>query len=117
MLEHFFTRTSVVAQLRSGPLGPYLDDLATHLHQQGYAPSSIQSYLRAGNSFGRWLHAQGYAVNEMDDAVFQRYVAGLNRYRSGHLPKAAEGLKPSPPVPPATRGSVPAARCDPSHAS
>jgi len=92
MLEHFFVRTHVIARLRLGPLGPYLDDLATLLHQHGYAPSSIQSYLRAGDTFGRWLHRQGYAVSEMDDAVFQRYVAGLKRYRSGHLPKAAEGL-------------------------
>ena len=59
MLEHIFVRPSVIARLRGGPLGPYLDDLATSLHQQGYAPSSIQRYLRTGEQFGRWLHGQG----------------------------------------------------------
>ena len=62
------------------------------LHQQRYAPSSIQSYLRAGHTFGRWLRRQGYALSDIDASVFQRYIAGLKRYRSGHLPKAAEGL-------------------------
>jgi hypothetical protein len=36
MIEHCFSRTSVITRLRRGPLGPYLDDLATALHQQGY---------------------------------------------------------------------------------
>ena len=62
MIEHFFVHTPVVAQLRGGPLGPYLDDLTTILHQQGYAPSSIQRCLRTGDLFGRWLHGQGYDV-------------------------------------------------------
>jgi integrase/recombinase XerD len=92
MLEHFFVHPPVVARLRRGPLGDYLDDLATLLHQQGYAPSSIQSYLRAGDTFGRWLQGQGYTLNELDEAVVERYISGLTRYRSGNLPKAAEGL-------------------------
>jgi hypothetical protein len=39
MLEHAFARTRVIARLRCGPLGPYLDDLATSLHHEGYAHS------------------------------------------------------------------------------
>ena len=37
MIEHCFSRTSVLTRLRQGLLGPYLDDLATTLHQAGYA--------------------------------------------------------------------------------
>jgi integrase/recombinase XerD len=92
MLEHVFIRTRAIARLRCGPLGPYLDDLATSLHHQGYAPSSIQRYLHAGDRFGRWLQGQGDVLSEMDEAVLHRYVSGLQRYRSGHLPKAAQGL-------------------------
>jgi integrase/recombinase XerD len=92
MIEQVFARTHVAVHLRRGPLGPYLADFATSLHQQGYAPSSIQRSLRAGDQFGRWLQGQGYTVSEMDDAILQRYVAGLKRDRSGHLPKAAQGL-------------------------
>ncbi len=92
MLEHLFVRPSVIARLRRGPLGPYLDALATFLHHEGYAPSHIQRSLRAGDQFARWLHEQGSTISEMDDAVLQHYVAGLKRDRSGHLPKAAQGL-------------------------
>jgi site-specific recombinase XerD len=92
MLEHLFARAHVIARLRRGPLGAYLDNFATILHQHGYAPSSIQSYVRTGDTFGRWLHRHGYVINDLDDAVVDRYISGLTRYRSGHLPKAAEGL-------------------------
>ena len=92
MLEHIFVRPSVIARLRGGLLGPYVDDLTTFLHQEGYALSHIQRSLRAGDQFARWLHGQGAPLSAMDDAVLQRYVSGLRRYRSGHLPKAAQGL-------------------------
>src|SRR5205823_8947519 len=92
MLEHVFRQTGVIARLRGGPLGPYLDDLATFFHQQGYDPSSIQRHLRAGDQFGRWLQGQGYGLSKLDAAVLHRYVTALTRYRSGHLPKAAQGL-------------------------
>jgi len=35
MLEYLFVQTHVVTRLRCGPMGPYLDNLATRLHQQG----------------------------------------------------------------------------------
>jgi integrase/recombinase XerD len=92
MLAHVFLRTGVIARLRGGPLGPYLDDLATSFHHQGYAPSSMQRYLRASDQFGRWLQGQGYGLKELAAAVLHRYIAGLTRDRSGHLPKAAQGL-------------------------
>jgi integrase/recombinase XerD len=92
MLEQIFVRPSVIARLRGGPWGPYLDDLATFLHHDGYAPSHIQRSVRAAEQFARWLHGHGIPVSALDDAVLQRYVAGLKRDRSGHLPKAAQGL-------------------------
>ena len=92
MLAHTFVRTSVIARFRGSPLGPYLDDFATALHHQGYAPSSIQLYLRTAEHYTLWLQGQGYGVSEMDGALLQRYVSGLTRYRSGKLPKAAQGL-------------------------
>jgi integrase/recombinase XerD len=92
MLERIFVRPSVIARLRGGPLGPYLDDLATFLHHEGSAASHIQRSVRAAEQCARWLHGHGTPVNAMDDAVLRRYVAGLQRDRSGHLPKAAQGL-------------------------
>jgi hypothetical protein len=71
MLEHVFLRTGVIARLRGGPLGLYLDDFATFLHHQGYAPSHIQRSLRASDQFARWLHEQGAPVSEMDSSTWQ----------------------------------------------
>jgi len=92
MLEYTFVRTGVIARLRQSPLGPYLDNLATSLHHEGYAPSSIQRFLCAAEKFAQWVQGQGYAVGEMDEDLWQGYLSGLARYRSGNLPKAAQGL-------------------------
>jgi len=91
MLECTFVRTGVIARLRQSPLGPYLDPLATSLHHDGYAPSSIQRFLCAAEQCAHWIHGQGYTVCEMDAALVHRYIAGLPKYRSGNLPKAAQG--------------------------
>lgn len=114
MLEHFFVRPSGIARLRCGPLGTYLDDLATTLHQHRYAPDSIRGYIRTSDQFGRWLSQQGYAIAEMDETLVKCYVGGLQRPPAGRWPKAAEGLshllrflrqhailppRPSPPPP------------------
>jgi hypothetical protein len=69
MIEHGFTRTSVITRLRHGPLGAHLDVLATTLHQQGYAPDSIRRTLRASEQFGQWLAQHSHAIAAVDDAL------------------------------------------------
>jgi site-specific recombinase XerD len=92
MIEHYFSRTSVLTRLRHGLLGPYLDELATTLQQQGYARDSIRHYLRACDQFGQWLTHQGYAAQEVNEALVERYLSGLPRRPAGRQPQAAEGL-------------------------
>lgn len=92
MIEQCFSRTSVIIRLRLGPLGPYLDDLATTLHQQRYAPDSMRRYLRACDQFGRWLSRQGYTIAEVDEALVERYISGWQRPPAGRWPQAADGL-------------------------
>ena len=92
MIEHGFTRTSVITRLRCGPLGPHLDALATTLHQHGYAPDSIRRTLRAGEQFGQWLAQHGQAIADVDEALVTRYIQTLPRPRVGRWPKAAVGL-------------------------
>lgn len=92
MLEHVFVRKGIIARLRRSPLGPHLDHLATSLHNEGYAPISIQRFLLAAEKFAYWLQGQGYSVYEMDEELLRDYLSKLTRYRSGDLPKAARGL-------------------------
>jgi site-specific recombinase XerD len=92
MLDHTFVQTGVIARLRRSPLGPHLDNFATSLRNEGYAPISIQRFLLAAEKFADWLQGQGYSVYEMDENLLRDYLSGLTRYRSGDLPKAARGL-------------------------
>jgi hypothetical protein len=78
-----FVRKSAIARLRRSPLGSHLDPLATSLHNEGYAPISIQRFLFAAEKFAYWLQDQGYSVDEMDEDLLRDYLSGLTRYRSG----------------------------------
>jgi site-specific recombinase XerD len=92
MLEHTFVRPSVIARLRQSPLGPYVDAFAASLHQEGYAPYTIQRFLCAAEQYAQWIDAQGYTLGESDVDLVHRYSAGFPKYRNGNLPKAAQGL-------------------------
>jgi integrase/recombinase XerD len=92
MIDTYFSRTSTLDHLRSGPLGADLDALASDLQRQGYARDSIRHYLRGCDQFARWLVQHGHAVTEVTPPLVQRYISELKRSPSGALPKAAEGL-------------------------
>jgi site-specific recombinase XerD len=92
MIEHGYTRTSVITRLRHGPLGPHLDALAATLYQHGYAPDSIRRTLRAGEQFGLWLAQHGRIIADVDEALVERYLQTLSRPSAGRWPKAAAGL-------------------------
>ena len=77
MIDAIFVRAQVIARLQQNPLGPYLEQFATVLHEQGYAPSSIQDSLRAGDKFGRWLQQQGHNTARVDEALLENYVNRL----------------------------------------
>jgi len=92
MIEHYFSRMSVVARCRLGPLAPYLDDFATTLQQQGYKPDYIRVFLRACGQFSQWLSQQEKIVTDVDETVIERYTSSLPQPPSGRRPKAAIGL-------------------------
>jgi len=99
MLTTFFVRPSVLARLESGPAGPYLPAFASQLQQQRYAPDTIRQYLRSVDAFGRWLHAQGVLLTELEDHHLTRYLAHVGRRplrarAQGGSPHAAAALPP-----------------------
>jgi integrase/recombinase XerD len=112
MIEHYFSRMSVVARCRLGPLAPYLDDFATTLQQQGYKPDNIRVFLRACGQLSQWLSQQEKIVTDVDETIIARYTSSLPQPPSGRRPKAALGLPhllrflrhhAILPVPPCTR--------------
>ncbi len=97
MIKTIFVRTSVIARLESGPVGPYLTPLITTLQAQRYAPDTIRQYLNGADGFGRWLSHQGLALSETDEATVNRYVVSLGRQSypsqiNGRVHRAAIGL-------------------------
>ena len=47
MLETYFSAPKMLAHLRNGPGGPYLDSFAAKLKRDGYSPAIAVRYLRA----------------------------------------------------------------------
>src|SRR5437870_5773149 len=89
MLNDIFTRTSVVAKLEAGPIGPYITDLVSGLQQQRYASHTIQKYLHAADAFGRWLDTQQIALSEVNEELLAQYVSTLERRRVRSCPRGA----------------------------
>ena len=82
MLEALAVRPRICQQLRSGPLGPWIDDFVDTLATRGYAPSVIRRYVRAAVIFSEWLERQRVRVPQIDEPLVSRFVSGRPRRRA-----------------------------------
>jgi site-specific recombinase XerD len=92
-----FTNQKVRSRMQSGPMGPYLSEIAAVLWQQGYARSTIRLHLRAIDHFSAWLLKQGLSLKDISNSIVDRYLKGLDRQFSpscpgGRLSRKALGL-------------------------
>ena len=95
---NIFTNQKVLSRMQSGPMGPYLSEIASVLWQKGYARSTIRLHLRAIDHFGAWLLKEGLSINDISNSMVDRYLKGLDRQfspscRGGRLPHKALGLR------------------------
>jgi hypothetical protein len=60
-----FTNQKVLSRMQSGPMGPYLSEIAAVLWQQGYARSTIRLHLRAIDHFSAWLLKQELSLKNL----------------------------------------------------
>ena len=91
MIEQYFVQPAVLRRLRSGLMAPYLDSLTTELQALHYSHKSIRRQPRNVDAFGRWLINQKIPLNEVTDAVVNRYVKPMHRSPS---PGRARGYRP-----------------------
>jgi hypothetical protein len=63
--------------MESGPIGPYLSEIAAVLHRDGYTRGTIRRHLRAADHFGAWLLKQGMVVTDISTSTVDRYLEGL----------------------------------------
>jgi site-specific recombinase XerD len=98
MLDTFFTQIKVRSRMESGPIGPYLSEIAAMLHRDGYARSTIRRHLRAADRFGAWILKEGMSIVDISASIVDRYLEGLGRQffpsrLGGTLPDKASGLR------------------------
>jgi site-specific recombinase XerD len=87
MLERYFRSPKMVAHLRAGPSGPYLDGFAGALDCGGYEPSVAVRYLRAAAHIGHFTLEQGATLANMDLLAFSRHL------RTCRCPRAKGGRR------------------------
>lgn len=97
-LERLAVRPHICTQIRSGPLGPWIDGFVLALTTNGYAASVIRRHVRAAVIFGDWLVRHRIAVADIDERVVARFVGARARWRSpsrrnGRLSAVASGVR------------------------
>jgi hypothetical protein len=74
MLETYFGSPKMVAHLRAGPSGQYIDGFAGSLERSGYDPSIAVRYLRAAAHIGHFTVEQGGTLANVDLAAFSYHL-------------------------------------------
>jgi integrase len=74
MLETYFRSPKMVAHLRAGPSGPYMDGFAGSLECSGYKPSVAVRYLRAAAHIGHFTVEQGGTLADLDLSAFAHHL-------------------------------------------
>jgi hypothetical protein len=77
MLDTYFESPKMIARLRAGPSGPYMDGFAAWLECSGYDPSVAVRYLRAAAHIGHFTLEQGGTLATMDFGGLLRPFANL----------------------------------------
>ena len=96
MLDNFYTRPWTRRDLRSGAIGPVIDDFVAHLVAQRYSYSSIRKSIRFVACLGRWLKEEKIELALVDEAVLDRFAAELPRCRYVRANRGAfAGLRPA----------------------
>jgi len=84
MVDQFFSLPAVIRRLHVGPLGPYLDDFAALLSEQGYTRSTVRSKIELVADFSRWLDHRKLGLEELGDAVADKFLKHRRRHKSLH---------------------------------
>ena len=75
----------------SGPLTRYVDGFAAELRSQGYTELSLANQLRLIADLSRWLESRRVLVEDIDEAVLQRFVVRRRRTHTDFTSERALG--------------------------
>ena len=96
MLDQLFKDEYLREQLLAGPMGPYLDVLATKLLQLGYSHSQSRKLVRTASSLGVWLAGRGLTPQDAGKQEIREYMTAHKRTARGRLPEGTVGFSRLP---------------------
>lgn len=82
MKKLFNPNPTIMRQLRSGPLSPYLDGFAELLVHQGYCDDTGWKKIRLVADLSRWLVRQGLKIDALDEQQAAAFLAARWRRHS-----------------------------------
>ena len=82
-MERFFKDSRTIRRFRSGPLGPYIQQLAEELASQGHARCGTRLRLRIAHQFGLWLAKCRIEIADLSIGDADRYVAKYGNVKQG----------------------------------
>jgi site-specific recombinase XerD len=82
-MERFFNDSRTIQRFRSGPLGPYIQQLAEELASQGYARCDSRLRLRIAHQFGLWLTRCRIQIPDVAISDADRFVAKHGNVKQG----------------------------------
>jgi integrase len=88
MMDQYFEDPTAFERARTSWSGPHLDGYSAWLHDRGFAPSSIQIFMRTAVHVGLWAEREQIPIPDLDRAALERFRAHLRRCRCpGPRPK------------------------------
>ncbi len=87
MLETYFLAPKMLAHLRNGPSGSFIDGFAQSLERSGYRPAIAVRYLRAAAHLGHFVCEQGGTLADINLAAFHEHL------RTCRCPRAKGGRR------------------------
>lgn len=74
MLEYYFKRPRVQARVRTNVLYRQIRKLIYYLHDCGYRPETIQSYVQKIEHFGSWLKTNSIPANSVNKETINSFL-------------------------------------------
>lgn len=96
MLDQLFKREYLCEEMLAGPMGPYLDVLASRLFDLGYSRTQTRKIVRTASSLGHWLAERGLTPANAGKSELRDYMATHKRTRKGRLSDGAVGFSRLP---------------------
>jgi len=87
MLEKIYSRSATVSELRSGPLGLFVDDFASLLASDGYTYEVIETKLAVIRSLHFWLVQRDIPLGRLTSSRIDEFVTFRKRQYQGFTHK------------------------------